>query len=97
MARRPDKGRAGRALREFNFLSFVLRFVSSTVLVIATYNPSDYSFWAWVASARVTGTLGPGHFVVGHLGRTGLRFCPANRWLELVACLAKAHWPVRSG
>ncbi len=65
MARRPERGRGGRASREFNFLSLLWRFVSSTVLVIATYNPTQYSFWAWVVAARATGVLGPAHFVVG--------------------------------
>jgi uncharacterized protein DUF6524 len=65
MARKPDKSRAGRASREFNFLSFVWRFVSSTVLVVATYNPTRFSFWGWIDSARIDDDLGPEHFVVG--------------------------------
>ena len=65
MARRPDNSRSGRASREFNFLSFVWRFVSSLVLVVASYNPTQYSFWGWIASARAEDTLGPEHFVVG--------------------------------
>ena len=65
MARKSDNNRSGRASREFNFLSFVWRFVSSLVLVVASYNPTQYSFWGWIASARTNDTLGPEHFVVG--------------------------------
>ena len=65
MARKSEKGRSGRASREFNFLSFVWRFVSSLVLVVASYNPTQYSFWGWIASARSSDALGPEHFVVG--------------------------------
>lgn len=67
MARKSDRNRSGRASREFNFLSFVWRFVSSTVLVVATYNPTQYSYWAWLNSARTAdpSALGPEHFVVG--------------------------------
>jgi hypothetical protein len=67
MANHSDKGRTSRNSREFNFLSFVWRFVSSTILVLATYNPTPFSYWAWLNSARTAdpSTLGSGHFVVG--------------------------------
>ena len=67
MARKSDKSRAGRASREFNFLSFVWRLVASTILVVATYNPTRFSYWAWLNSARTAepSSLGPEHFVVG--------------------------------
>ena len=67
MARQSDKGRSGRNSREFNFLSFVWRFVSSTILVIVTYNPTRFSYWAWLNAARTAdpSALGPAHFVVG--------------------------------
>ncbi len=67
MAKQADKGRSGRASREFNFLSFVWRLVASTVLVVATYNPTRFSYWAWLSQARApeASGLGPEHFVVG--------------------------------
>lgn len=69
MANKPDKSRSGRASKEFNFLGFVWRFVASTVLVVATYNPTQYSYWQWLVKARGTdpSSLGPEHFVVGTL------------------------------
>jgi hypothetical protein len=65
MARAADKNRSGRASREFNFLSFVWRFIAALTLVVVTYNPTQYSFWAWLTSARTADALGPEHFVVG--------------------------------
>jgi len=67
MAKKSDKGRSGRASREFNFLSFVWRLVASTILVVVTYNPTRFSYWAWLNSARTAeaSSLGPEHFVVG--------------------------------
>jgi len=69
MAKQAEQGRSGRASREFNFLSFVWRLLASTVLVVATYNPTKFSYWAWLAKARApdAGGLGPEHFVVGVL------------------------------
>ena len=67
MAKQAEQGRSGRASREFNFLGFVWRLLASTALVVATYNPTKYSYWAWLAQARApdTNSLGPEHFVVG--------------------------------
>jgi len=69
MASRSEKGRSGRASREFNFMSFVWRLVSSAVLVVLTYNPTRFSYWAWLVKARGADSagLGPEHFVVGVL------------------------------
>ena len=67
MANKTEKSRSGRASREFNFLSFVWRFVATTLLVVATYNPTRFSYWQWLDNARTsdTASLGPEHFVVG--------------------------------
>jgi hypothetical protein len=56
-----------RTSREFNFLSFVWRFVASLALVLATYNPTAYSYWGWARTAMSSepSALGPEHFVVG--------------------------------
>ncbi|MBT5218844.1 MAG: hypothetical protein HOI35_01590 [Woeseia sp.] len=65
MANSHDKGRSGRSSREFNFAGFMWRFIASLALVIASYNPTQYSFWGWVYAARGSEELGPEHFVVG--------------------------------
>ena len=66
-ASKSDSRSAGRTAREFNFTSFLWRFVASLVLVVSTYNPTDYSYWAWILKARgaEAAGLGPEHFVVG--------------------------------
>jgi hypothetical protein len=61
----PSKPGQSRTAREFNFLSFVWRLLASLVLVMATYNPSDYSFVGWLRAANPENPLGPEHFVVG--------------------------------
>ena len=55
----------GRTSREFNALSFVWRLVASLILVLATYNPSKYSYVGWLRAATPEAPLGPEHFVVG--------------------------------
>jgi hypothetical protein len=53
--------------REFSAGSFLWRLAASLVLVIATYNPSRFSYYQWLVSGFSNDTLGPGHFVVGML------------------------------
>jgi hypothetical protein len=67
MAKTSGTSGSGQTSSEFNFLSFLWRFVSSLLLVIATYNPTKYSYWSWLKLARAADTLGPEHFVVGVL------------------------------
>jgi hypothetical protein len=67
MAKKSEKSGFGQTSKEFNFLSFLWRFVSSLLLVIATYNPTQYSYWGWLNSARAADTMGPEHFVIGIL------------------------------
>lgn len=55
----------GRASREFTFLSFLWRFIATLALVLLTYNPSDFSYVAWLRAASPENPLGPEHFVVG--------------------------------
>lgn len=68
--------------REFNFLSFLWRFIASLILVLATYNPSQYSFIGWLKVAREAGTLGPEHFVVGIILLIG--------WVILLAATSRS-------
>lgn len=69
MASKSERGRSARASREFNFMSFTWRLVSSAILVVATYNPTQFSYWAWLVKARSADStgLGPEHFVIGIL------------------------------
>jgi hypothetical protein len=48
-------------------MSFVWRFVSSLALVVATYNPTGYSYFHWVWNSWEQDRLGPEHFVAGML------------------------------
>jgi len=50
---------------DLSVLGFLGRFIASLVLVMATYNPTKFSFWGWVNTARLESNLGPEHFVVG--------------------------------
>lgn len=66
MARnRSDHRKSGRASREFDFASFVWRFLASLLLVMVTYNPTQYSYVAWLRATTPETPLGPEHFVVG--------------------------------
>ncbi len=61
-----DTQKIRRASREFNLLSFILRFLASLLLVMVTYNPTEYSYIGWLRAATPETTpLGPEHFVVG--------------------------------
>lgn len=51
--------------RELDLAGFLFRLVATAVLVLATYNPSGYSFAHWVKTAFANSGLGPEHFVVG--------------------------------
>lgn len=55
----------GRTSREFDWAGFGMRLAGSLVLVLATYNPSGWSFVHWLKNAFSNGGLGPEHFVVG--------------------------------
>ncbi|MCH8336312.1 MAG: hypothetical protein IIC61_10540 [Proteobacteria bacterium] len=62
---RSDHRKSGRTSREFNFASFLWRFPASLSLVMVTYNPTQYSYVAWLRAATPEAPLGPEHFVVG--------------------------------
>jgi hypothetical protein len=65
--KKSEKQGSGRPSREFNFLSFMWRFIASLFLVLVSYNPTRFSYWAWLKSATGAepSTLGPEHFVAG--------------------------------
>jgi hypothetical protein len=52
---------------EFDWASFIVRILMSLGLVLATYNPSGYSFVHWVHDSYSSDSLGPEHLVVGIL------------------------------
>lgn len=50
--------------RDITALGFLLRFAAALALVLATYNPSQYSFFHWVRDAFANDGLGPLNFFV---------------------------------
>lgn len=54
-----------RTSAEFDWTGFLVRLVATLVLVLATYNPSGWSFAHWVQNSFSNSGLGPEHFVVG--------------------------------
>jgi hypothetical protein len=51
--------------REFGAASFFWRLGASLILVLATYNPTSFSYYRWLLNSRSAGELGPEHFVAG--------------------------------
>jgi len=51
--------------RDFSAASFLWRLGATLVLVLATYNPTRFSYFRWLRSSMGDGGLGPEHFVVG--------------------------------
>ena len=100
-----------RTSAEFDWTGFLVRLVATLVLVLATYNPSGWSFAHWVQNGFSNSGLGPEHFVVGiivligwvilltdrvHLGSPDHPLRHACDRPELVARLAQADRSVRS-
>jgi hypothetical protein len=54
-----------RTSTEFSWGGFAVRLAATLVLVLATYNPSGWSYTHWVKAAFSNSGLGPEHFVVG--------------------------------
>ena len=53
--------------REFSASSFGWRLAASLVLVLATYNPTSFSYFNWLRNGFRNDVLGPEHFVIGVL------------------------------
>jgi Family of unknown function (DUF6524) len=49
---------------DLTLAGFSLRFIAALVLVLATYNPSRYSVFAWIREALAASELGAEHFFV---------------------------------
>lgn len=60
-----SKSESTKTSRELDATGFLLRLVAATALVLATYNPSGWSFVHWVQTAFAANELGPEHFVIG--------------------------------
>jgi hypothetical protein len=56
-----------RTSAEFDWGGFFLRLAGTTALILATYNPSGWSYVHWLKNAHAADGLGPEHFVVGVL------------------------------
>lgn len=54
-----------QAPRPFGFLDFLWRWLGALVLVLATWNPSGYSYVGWVRHAMGADGLSAAHFLVG--------------------------------
>ena len=50
---------------ELTLLGFLWRFAASLLLVLATYNPSEHSYFHWVKGAIRDGGIGPEHLLCG--------------------------------
>jgi len=78
--------RGGR--REFNLASFLWRFAGVLVLVVATYNPTRFSYIRWLINSmgEEAGGLGPEHFLAGMVVVAG--------WAILIAATQKSLGPL---
>lgn len=47
---------------QFSLADFGIRLLGATGLVLATYNPSGYSYVAWIRDAWQDGSIGPVHY-----------------------------------
>ena len=62
-----EQSKSRSSYRDLSAGDFLVRVVAALVLVLATYNPTSFSFYDWVSSAVSLGTLGALHFFVGIL------------------------------
>jgi uncharacterized membrane protein len=60
-----DEASGKRTGRDFGVGSFFWRLGGSLLLVLATYNPTSFSYYRWLRADMSDGGLGPEHFVVG--------------------------------
>ncbi len=60
----PDNTR-GHGRKAFGFGAFALRWAGALLLVLATYNPSGYSYFHWLRDAAGQGGIGALHVFCG--------------------------------
>lgn len=95
----PGRHENKQTLKEFTALSFFWRFLASLLLVVATYNPSGYSFAHWIRNAFSASGLGPEHFVAGIALVIGwvILVAATKRWTRWASCSACCCSEVSSG
>ncbi len=56
-------------MKNFNMISFLLRFLASAVIVLLTFNPSGYSYYHWLSESinGASSTFGAEHAFAGVL------------------------------
>jgi uncharacterized membrane protein len=52
-------------MRNFNLLSFLLRFVAAAIIVLLTFNPSGYSYYHWLSEAIEKSAFSAEHAFTG--------------------------------
>lgn len=62
-----ERSKTKSSSRDVSVGGFLVRLAAALVLVLATYNPTPFSYYDWVTSALGMGALGALHFFVGVL------------------------------
>lgn len=62
-----ERSKSRSSSRDVSIGGFVVRLLAALLLVLATYNPTLYSYYAWVTAAVGAGSLGALHFFLGVL------------------------------
>lgn len=80
------------ASTEFTAMSFVWRFLFSLVLVLATYNPTGYSYYEWASAALGASEFGAVQFFFGVVLLVGWIILWVATWraLELLGVVLAA-------
>lgn len=65
MAEENESNSRGKSSGEFTALGFLWRVLFSLVLVLATYNPTGFSYYNWASEAISASGFGAVHFFVG--------------------------------
>lgn len=78
-----ERNAGTKGVREFTFMSFLLRFLMSLALVLITYNPTQYSVFHWVHGAWTGSGLGPEHYFVMVLLLIGWSILWFSTWRAL--------------
>jgi len=60
-----DTRRRGSSSGRVGISGFIVRLIAALILVMATYNPTEYSFYDWVQQGLSDGSIGPLHFLAG--------------------------------
>ena len=52
-------------MRNFNFLSFIIRFIAAIIIVLLTFNPSGYSYYHWLNESLAKSGFAAEHAFAG--------------------------------